>query len=46
MTIATFKDFEILQIEYHFYEAGSFEGPFADNVTMVADITVDMLYKN
>lgn len=46
MTIATFKDFEILRIEDHFYEAGSFEGTFADNVTMVADITVDMLYKN
>ena len=46
MTVATFKDFEILRIEDHFYEAGSFEGTFADNVTMVADITVDMLYKN
>lgn len=46
MAIAIFKDFEILRIEDHFYEAGSFEGTFADNVTMVADITVDMLYKN
>lgn len=46
MTVATFKDFEILRIEDHFYEAESFEGTFADNVTMVANITIDMLYKN
>ena len=46
MTIATFKDFEIERIEDHFYEAGSFEGTFADNVTMVADITIDIWYDN
>ena len=46
MTVATFKDFEILRIEDRFYETGSFQGTFADNMTMVADITVDILYKN
>lgn len=44
MTIATLKDFEIINIEEKYYKGSEFNGTWADNTCELCDITITMYH--
>ena len=46
MTIATLKDFEIINIEEEYYKGSEFNGTWADNTCELCDVTITMYPNN
>lgn len=46
MTIATLKDFEIVNIEEDYYTGSEFNGTWADNTCELCDVTIDISHNN
>ena len=46
MTIATLKDFEIINIEEDYYKGSEFNGTWADNTCELCDVTITMYHYN
>ena len=44
MTIATLKDFEIINIEEDYYKGSEFNGTWADNTCELCDVTITMYH--